>query len=158
MVTRVYETRIAAPIDQVWEFHSNLASMQRLTPPQYRLEIVGKDRALFNGALHEFKLVVRGIPIHWKARISGVDEPNGFIDTAEKSPFAFWQHHHKFVAIAGDTVVQDSVMYEVKGGFLKDLLHTVFVDELVDKMFEYRQRTMHTLLDRGEATKSFVVR
>ncbi|MCU0317520.1 MAG: SRPBCC family protein [Fimbriimonadaceae bacterium] len=147
MFTRVYETTVEAPVEKVWELHSRVDALKVLTPPDTQLHVVSKDLSVRDGVLHEMVFKKMGMKMTWKARISDVRAPYGFTDTAERAPFAYWQHKHEFIPSENGTIVRDTITYKPLGWFLAGLVNEVLIKEDLDKLFAYRQRTMHELLE-----------
>jgi hypothetical protein len=146
-VTRVYESLISCPVERLWEFHASVESLKLLTPPERRVEVVGNDLEVREGALHVLRVRQFGIPLVWKARISDVDPPHGFTDTAEKSPFKFWRHRHEFVPHGLAALLRDTVTYAAPLGVLGDLARAIFIDRDIDRLFKYRHEATKKALE-----------
>ena len=150
MVTKVYETLVDAPVDVVWDFHSNAKALQLLTPPDDHLELISKDLAVHNGALHEFRIKKFGRHLTWRARISNVNAPYSFTDTAERSPFRSWKHVHEFIEEPMGTLIKDTVTYEAPGWLLSGVINALVVEEALDKYFKYRHHAIHEFLEHNQ--------
>ena len=141
--SKLYEVKVAAPPEEVWKFFSSVEALAALTPPGRRLKVVGKEVAVWDGALHVMRIWVFGfIPIVWKARISQVTPPYGFTDQAEKSPFKFWRHRHDIIPCDGGTLIRDIVAYIVVSGIVGKALNKLFVSKDLDKLFEHRHKVL----------------
>lgn len=140
MPTKVFETKIKAPVQKLWEFHSSASALRILTPAEQEIQLISKNLEVKEGALHHMKTKQFGIWIDWKARITQVNPPHGFTDTAEKSPFKSWIHHHDFIDDDGECILRDTVHYELKGGPLAKIVDELMVSEKLDSMFRYRHR------------------
>jgi ligand-binding SRPBCC domain-containing protein len=151
MPTKVFETYIKAPVQKLWDFHSSASALRILTPAEQEIQLISKNLDVREGALHEMKTKQFGIWITWKARITKVNPPHGFTDTAEKSPFKSWTHHHDFIENEGDCILRDTIHYELKGGPLAKLIDEVAVSEKLDKMFNYRHRVTKEHLETEQA-------
>ncbi len=146
---RVFETRIAAPVEKVWAFHESVEALKALTPPDRNVTVMSEDTAVREGALHVLRVVMFGVPIVWKARITDVQPPFGFTDTAEKSPFAAWRHRHDFLPDGDGTLLRDTVEYRAPFGPLGALAHRLFIDRDIERMFAYRHRVTKEALEPG---------
>lgn len=136
---RVFEFEVPVPIEDVWTFHSSAEALRVLTPPGTRVELVGPTDVV-SGALHTLVLHRGFLGLVWKARISEVEPPHGFRDTAEKSPFRSWTHRHDFLSLgSGRTMVRDTVEYEPPGWALGPLLDRVLFGPMVVRMFAHRR-------------------
>ena len=81
----------------------------------------------------------------WRTLISEWDPPHRFIDTQLKGPYKKWVHQHDFYENDGETVIRDTVHYQVPGWFLAPLVHKFFVKQKVERIFEYREQTIKNL-------------
>jgi ligand-binding SRPBCC domain-containing protein len=148
MITRIYECRIAAPVQKVWDFHSSVAALRVLTPPGRQIEPVGDDLDVREGALHVLKFRQFGLTMEWRARISEVDPPRQFVDTAEKSPFPMWRHRHEFIAEGpAETLIRDTIQYEPPGGPLAWLVDRLFIARDLERLFAFRHDATRRTLE-----------
>jgi ligand-binding SRPBCC domain-containing protein len=138
IVTRVFESKIDCPVESLWEFHSSAEALKILTPPGRKIEVLSEDLEVREGALHVLRVRQFGIPLVWKARISEVDPPMGFTDTAERSPFKSWRHRHEFISAEGGSILRDTVTYEAPFGPFGDLARVLFIDRDIKRLFAYR--------------------
>lgn len=137
MFRKVYETVIPCSVEELWEFHSDPKVLDWLTPPSQRLTPVGELK-MENGALHVLRFKLLGvIPQEWRARLSEVNPPYGFVDTAEKSPFVAWRHHHEFAAHPDGALLRDTIDYLPPLGAISNAL---VVSRQVDGIFAFRHR------------------
>ncbi|MFQ3588155.1 MAG: SRPBCC family protein [Fimbriimonadaceae bacterium] len=140
MVTKTFETWIDAPVEDLWAFHSSAEALVVLTPPGRKVELVGEDLAVRNGAEHRIRVRVGPFPVEWRARISEVEPPRKFVDTAEKSPFAYWRHVHEFLADGDRTLLRDTVTYIPPMGLIGWVANALFISRDIDRMFAHRHR------------------
>ena len=147
MITRIYESKIPATVERLWKFHSSAEALRALTPESQRVEIVGEDLSVRNGALHVIRVRQFGIPMVWKARLSEVDPPHGFRDTAEQSPFPFWTHLHEFIDDGDGSILRDTVTYRSPGGAIGDWLIT---RRQIDRLFKFRHASTIAALAKAE--------
>jgi ligand-binding SRPBCC domain-containing protein len=144
---RTYESVLQATPQEVWDFHADASALKVLTPPHNRVELVGDDLAVRDGALHVLRVRPFGFALEWRARISEVDPPNGFVDTAEKSPFKAWRHRHRFLAHQDGCLLRDEVEYDLPGGPLAGLVDRLLVGRQLDAMFAYRHAATRKALE-----------
>ena len=129
MPTYERRTRVRAPLEDVWTFHSNVAGLEALTPDWMRLRVEsvrGPDGepdpdVLEAGA--EVSLSIRpcgrGPRQYWRSVIRERDRTDGaayFRDEMVDGPFETWVHTHLFYADGDDTIVRDRVEYELPFG------------------------------------------
>jgi len=132
-------TRVPAPIEDVWAFHSTVDGLRELTPGWMRLQIDGVEgpdgstdpEILVAGS--EIRMSVRpfgaGPRQRWTSRIVERD-PGGetspersarFVDEMEDGPFRRWEHAHAFYADGDETLLVDTVAYRLPLGPIGDV-------------------------------------
>ena len=94
-----------------------------------------------------FQVQQFGIWLTWKARISDVNPPYGFVDTAEQSPFSSWRHHHEFQQDGEGSLLIDHVSYELPMGPLGNIANKIFLHRQLEAMFDYRHEVTKKELD-----------
>lgn len=131
------ELLLAAPRAQVFEFFSDARQLETLTPAWIRFRIVTPlPISMHAGALIDYKLRIRGIPIRWRSLISVWEPPFRFVDEQVQGPYQYWRHEHGFAEHAdGGTIVRDTIDYRVPGG---RLINRLFVQPDVERIFRYR--------------------
>jgi len=159
MATYDRRTRVQAPFDEVWAFHSTADGLEVLTPEFMNLEverITGPDGeadpgVLEAGATIEASMRPFGVGPRqdWTSRIVERTEDDGsavFVDTMEGGLFPRWEHTHRFFADGDATVVEDSVEYELPGGALGRLVSPLGVVGM-EPMFRHRHSRTKELLE-----------
>jgi ligand-binding SRPBCC domain-containing protein len=154
-----YESRIRAPLETVWKFHSTADGLVKLTPDWVQLsvdEVRGPDgepdpEILEAGS--EITLSVRpfgvGLRRSETSRITErvVDDGSAyFVDEMVDGPFETWRHRHSFHADGEETVCADHVEYTPPLGRLGALARPGLAFGL-NRLFRYRHRRMRTLLE-----------
>lgn len=137
--TLVVRTKVAASPSEVWDLHSSIENIVRISPKFPVVKVIGDDTKVEDGALHVLEIGFFLFKIVWKARISDVVPGRGFTDTADQSPFQFWRHRHAFEPDGEGTIVVDEVEYLFRGG-LTGVLTGWFVDLNVRSMFKARAK------------------
>jgi ligand-binding SRPBCC domain-containing protein len=159
MQTYERSVRVAAPFEDVWEFHSTEDGLVALTPGflNIRIEDVrGPDgeadpEVLATGSVVESSIRPLGVGPRqtWVSDIVARERSAGagyFRDVMREGPFPEWTHTHMFYADNGSTVVRDRVEYELPLGGVGRALGPLGVVGL-DPMFRYRHRTTRKLLE-----------
>lgn len=149
----VFETRLAATPGAVQEFHHSVEALTRLAPPGQRVEIIGPETEVREGALHVLRIRRGPFWLVWKARISDVG-PYGFTDTAERSPFACWRHRHEYLPDGEGTLLRDTVEYALPFGPIGRLADRLFVRRSVKSLFAHRHRVALAALASPDEPKS----
>ncbi len=142
------EQRLDGTPAEVFPYFADAFNLEALTPPLLRFRVVTPAPiSLHVGALIQYALRLRGVPVSWLTSIQGWDPPHEFVDTQVKGPYAFWHHTHTFVAV-GDahTLMTDTVRYGIAFGPLGELAHTLFVKRDVESIFDFRAQEIPRLL------------
>jgi len=153
------ETRVAAPLDEVWAFHSRVEGLEALTPDWMHLRVEsveGPDgepdpEVLETGAEITTSVQPFGIGPRqgWTSRIVERRESEGaalFRDEMVEGPFETWVHTHSFYAEGEMTRVRDRVEYALPGGGVGAAVSPLTAVGL-EPMFRYRHRTTHEVLE-----------
>lgn len=137
---------IQRPRDEVFEFFADAGNLERITPPELNFQIITPQPIdIKKGALIDYKLKLRGIPIIWKTEITQWNPPFDFIDSALKSPYKQWIHLHTFEAgEQGETIMKDIVRYRLPFEPLGDL-GLFYVKKELKYIFDYRYKVIEEI-------------
>lgn len=140
------------PRETVFEFFADAGNLERITPPELNFHIVtAQPIDIRQGALIDYKLRLRGLPLTWRTEISVWKPPFEFVDRALKSPYKQWIHRHTFTELpGGKTKIDDEVRYRLPFEPFGDVAHFIVRREL-DYIFDFRQKTVQEIL--GDAVK-----
>ncbi|MDJ1430645.1 SRPBCC family protein [Halostagnicola sp. A-GB9-2] len=152
MATYQRETRIRAPIEKVWQFHSTVSGLEALTPEWMELRVesvLGPDGELDPGVLEagsEVSLSIRPFGVgprqRWTSVITARERSDGnafFRDEMVDGPFDTWIHTHSFFADGKETILRDRVEYTLPFGSVGDLV-TPFSRVGFEPMFRARHK------------------
>ena len=132
------------PLEEVFEYFADAGNLQELTPPWLNFHIeTPLPIEMRVGALIDYRLRLRVIPIRWRTLISAWEPPFRFVDEQIRGPYRLWHHEHTFRAVDGGTMIRDRVDYSVPGGWLA---HQLFVKRDLERIFRYREETMQRIL------------
>ncbi|WP_101297199.1 SRPBCC family protein [Halegenticoccus soli] len=159
MPTYHRRTRVDAPLEAVWEFHSRVSGLEALTPGWMGLSIErirgpdGTDDPDVLEAGSQVKMSLRPFGVgprqRWVSRITERRREDGravFEDDMVGGPFRRWVHTHEFTADGGGTIVDDAVEYELPFGGCGAALGP-FARVGFEPMFRYRHRRTKELLE-----------
>jgi len=133
------------PREKVFGFFANPRNLDRLTPASLNFRMLSLPPAVMTkGILLDYRLRLRGIPIHWQSEITAWDPPNRFVDQQKKGPYSLWIHEHLFEEHEGGTVVRDNVEYAVPGG---RVVQRFLVAPELERIFRYRRQVLQRLFD-----------
>jgi len=126
--------------EQIFPFFADACNLEKLTPSWLNFEVqTPRPIEMKVGALIDYKLRVRFLPLRWRTRIAVWDPPHRFVDEQLRGPYRLWVHEHRFEAKDGGTLCADTVQYAVPGGAL---VHALFVKRNVEAIFNYREQKL----------------
>ncbi len=130
--------------EQLFPFFADAANLDAITPPWLHFHIVTpRPIAMRPGALIDYRLRVRGLPLRWRTLIRDWQPPYRFVDEQLRGPYRQWVHEHTFEARDGGTLARDVVRYAVPFDWL---LHRWFIRPDIERIFAYRQQALRRLL------------
>ncbi len=150
--TRVLESSVTVPaaLEEVFDFFSKAENLERLTPASLRFQILSPlpiDMKV--GATIEYRLRLFGVPFRWQSVITAWEPPNLFADDQTRGPYQLWKHEHVFATTESGTVIVDRVQYRVAGGLLEPLVHALFVEPQLKRMFKYRENMVREVFEQN---------
>jgi ligand-binding SRPBCC domain-containing protein len=141
------EVCLPGSVAEIFPFFGNARNLEIITPPWLKFEILTKGPIeMREGALIDYRIRLRGIPLRWQTRIEVWDPPCRFIDIQLKGPYRRWYHEHLFEPKDNGTLCLDRVDYAVFGGTLVDRL---FVRPDLERIFEFRRKKLLELFQRN---------
>ncbi len=148
---RIYELTakvwLGRPRDEVFRFFADASNLEAITPAFLKFSIATSGPIeMGEGALIDYRLKVRGLPLRWRTLIRAWDPPHRFIDEQIRGPYRQWVHEHTFDEQDGGTLCGDRVLYAVPGG---GLVHWLAVKRDVASIFAYRQEKLIETLGQG---------
>ena len=128
------------PVEEVWPFFTDAHNLEAITPPILNFNVLTpKPIDMKRGALIDYQLRIRGIPVKWRTEISLWEPGVRFMDRQLRGPYRWWEHEHRFEPTEdGGTRCLDAVDYHVAGWFLAPLANALLVQNDVEKIFRYR--------------------
>ncbi|MFP8955886.1 SRPBCC family protein [Natrialbaceae archaeon A-CW3] len=158
MATYERSTRVRAPLEDVWDFHSRTVGLEALTPSWMGLRVeavIGPDGERNPDLLEagsEVDLSIRPFGVgprqHWTSLITDREERPGrasFTDEMIHGPFDTWIHTHAFFADGEETIIRDHVEYELPYGGLGTVATPFSVVGFEGMFRERHQRTTEAL-------------
>lgn len=142
---RIHTTQnLSVSLDEAWEFFSNPANLQSITPDSLRFKILTDlPEKMYEGLIVQYKVTaVAGIPMNWVTEIKHVQEGALFVDEQRFGPYKFWHHQHHFREIDGGIEINDIVHYSLPFGLLGRLAHILLVRRQLKEIFEYRKQIL----------------
>ena len=141
------ELTLDLPRREVFDFFADAGNLERITPPELNFQIITPQPIdIRQGALIDYRLKLRGIPLTWKTEISVWRPPFEFVDRALKSPYKQWIHRHTFTELGErETLIEDEVKYRLPLEPFGDLAHFIVRREL-EYIFDFRQKAVAEIL------------
>jgi ligand-binding SRPBCC domain-containing protein len=143
------ELFIPAPIEEVFDFFSDVRNLEAITPKWLHFRIVTPTPiAMQEGALIEYRLSWWFVHLRWKTVISQWKPPHFFVDNQLSGPYRLWEHTHSFREEDGGTRMFDSVRYELPFGVFGGIAHWLRVRRDLNRIFDHRAEVIQERFSR----------
>jgi len=137
----VRRTRIAAPVEQVFEWHEAPGALARLTPPDERVRMVRESGGIRDGGRVELAIGCWLFSIRWISEHSAYIRNRQFRDIQVRGPFAKWEHTHLFEADGTRACyLEDRIEYALPFGFVGRWLAGRIIERRLDRLFQHRHQ------------------
>jgi ligand-binding SRPBCC domain-containing protein len=135
--------RLAVGIGEAWEFFSDPANLQEITPPSLDFRIVSElPPRVYAGLVIVYRVTaLPRFPMSWVTEITHVDEPRMFVDEQRFGPYRFWHHQHHFREVPGGVEVRDIVHYAPPRP-LAPVVERLLVGPRLRGIFEHRRTVL----------------
>jgi ligand-binding SRPBCC domain-containing protein len=131
---------------EVFAFFANAANLEAITPPFLHFRILSPmPIEMGQGARIEYALALFGLPFKWCTRIADWVPDVRFVDEQVSGPYALWRHVHVFEGEGGSTTMHDVVEYSEPWGLLGRTAHTLFVEQTLNRIFDFRRDAINKL-------------
>jgi len=144
-MSKVYSLKkvqlLPSDIDKAWDFFSNPANLQQITPGNLGFMVISKHHGeqLYAGQLIEYTLKpLLGITLYWMTEITHVENKKYFVDEQRFGPYSLWHHQHHFKKIDGGVEMTDIVHYKIPFWLFGDIANSLLVKEQLNEIFDYR--------------------
>jgi ligand-binding SRPBCC domain-containing protein len=143
--------KIPISLDKAWDFFSNPAKLQAITPDNMGFKVISKHHGdtMYAGQIIEYTVKpVLGIPLYWMTEITQVKNKEYFIDEQRYGPYSLWHHQHHFKEIPGGVEMTDIVHYKNPMWLFGRIANTLFVKKKLDGIFGYRYNKVEELFGK----------
>lgn len=143
--------KIPVSINKAWDFFSNPANLQAITPDNMGFKVISKHHGdkMYAGQIIEYTVKpVLGIPLYWMTEITQVKDKEYFIDEQRFGPYSLWHHQHHFKAIEGGVEMTDIVHYKNPLWIFGRMANTLFVKNKLKGIFDYRFKKTEELFGK----------
>ena len=152
--------KIPISLDKAWDFFSNPANLQAITPDNMGFKVISKHHGdtMYAGQIIEYTVrPVLGIPLYWMTEITQVKDREYFIDEQRFGPYSLWHHQHHFKTIEGGVEMTDIVHYKNPLGILGKLANTLFVRNKLKGIFDYRFKKVEEMFGKWPGSSHSVM-
>ena len=134
------EIWLPLPPEELFPFFADAGNLDAITPKWLNFRITTPQPVEMRaGALIDYRLRVRGMPLRWRTLIREWNPPHHFVDEQLRGPYRQWIHRHTFEPQNGGTLARDIVHYAVPFDFIA---HPLFVRRDIERIFAYRQEAL----------------
>ena len=160
MKTHVLASILEVPlaIHDVFEFFSDAANLESITPPELRFSIAKVQPVLIReGTIIDYRLGLYGLRFGWRSLISHWEPPHRFVDEQVKGPYARWHHEHIFEETEDGTRIRDTVEYSLPL-YPAGEIALPLVRAQLRRIFTFRQKSVMRALGANEQACRWDVR
>ena len=130
---------IPRQLQEVFPFFSDAKNLEAITPPFLQFKILTPGPITMQaGTLIDYRIRLLGLPMDWQTRIETFEPPHRFSDIQVRGPYRLWHHTHEFVETPEGTLMTDLVRYQMPLGPLGTLVHALWTDLTLERIFDYR--------------------
>lgn len=146
MTTERFEKRsaVAAPAEEVYDWHAREGAIRRLSPPWAPLQIISKTPGVDKGTRVKLKIKTGPVFSAWDAEHTASEPGRMFTDTQLKGPFKVWRHTHRFIPRENGSTLEDSIEFSMPFPLDRSAWVTSFIRKDLERIFRYR----HTVTRR----------
>ena len=135
---------LARPPQAIFPFFGDALNLEAITPPWLGFRVTTPQPIeMTPGALIDYRLRLRGVPLRWRTTIAVWDPPRRFVDVQLSGPYRMWHHTHDFEPTAdGGTLMTDMVRYALPFGPLGEIAHRLLVRRDLERIFDFRREAV----------------
>ena len=135
------QQRLPGTPDEVFPFFADARNLEAITPPWLGFRVLTPAPIEMRpGALIEYRLKLRGLPLSWLTRIEEWVPGERFVDAQLQGPYKLWHHTHEFEPDgAAHTIMRDTVRYALPFAPLSELARRSFVARDLERVFDHRR-------------------
>jgi uncharacterized protein len=141
------QSKIEAPVKELFNWHNRPLTFERLTPPWERIRVLEKQGGVTDGSRAVLEVQEGPFRRRWVAIHHDYVEGNQFADEQIQGPFRKWVHTHQFLPDTDSTsLLKDHIEYQPPLGFLGDWVAGGFLRRKIERAFTFRHaRTRNDL-------------
>lgn len=137
------------PRPEVFAFFADANNLERITPAFLNFHVLTPSPIEMRaGALIDYRLRLRGLPLRWRSEITIWQPPRRFADVQRRGPYRQWEHTHTFEEADGGTMVHDCVLYRLLGpDLVTRIIDSLLVAPDTRRIFEFRHQALEAGLN-----------
>jgi hypothetical protein len=140
--TFTFRSRVEAPAEEVFRWHTRPGAFERLAPPWQRIEVLERTGGVENGARAVMRMHFGPLRTKWVAEHLDYIEGRQFRDVQIEGPFAYWQHTHRIEPVGASACqLEDHIEYAFPLGPIGTAFGGAFTHNSLARLFAYRHRT-----------------
>lgn len=142
------ETVVDTTLERAWNFISNPANLNLITPDDMRFTIVTElPDQMVEGILVEYRVRIPFIGTQpWLSELKHIVPGQSFVDVQLSGPYKLWHHYHSIEETGGKVRFVDRIIYEVPYGFIGQIAHALFIRKTLERIFSHREARLQELL------------
>jgi ligand-binding SRPBCC domain-containing protein len=141
-----YDTRLAAPVERVFQFLACPANLEKVSPPDMNLRVVAGPTELALGARITVEVRRWGVSQKLVSEVTAFEANRLFADEQREGPFRKWHHRHLVEADdQGGTRMRDEIEFEPPGGLLGFVMTAARIEADLREAFQYREKKFREL-------------
>lgn len=141
------QSRIDAPVKELFNWHNRSRSFERLSPPWEKIRVLEKHGGAHDGGRVVFEVRQGPFRRRWVAVHGDYIEGTQFVDEQVQGPFAKWVHTHRMLPETETTsLLNDRIEYRAPLGFLGEAVAGGYIRKKLERAFSFRHtRTQNDL-------------
>jgi uncharacterized protein len=140
----VFRSRMPAPADAVYRWHTAPGAFERLRPPWEKAHVVESTGGIEDlGSFVTIRFSIGPFTKDWVAEHQACEPGKMFRDVQVSGPFRYWEHTHLFLPDAkhpSSSWLEDRIEYQLPLGWLGRSLAGAWTRRKLKRMFSWRHR------------------
>lgn len=142
------EVVVRTTIEHAWEFISNPANLNLITPDDMNFTIITElPEHMYEGLLVEYRVRIPFMGEQsWLSELKNIVPGRSFVDVQLAGPYKLWHHFHAIDETTEGIRFTDQITYQVPYGFIGRIAHAMFIHRTLKRIFNYRAACLERLL------------
>ncbi len=140
MTTFKYSSHFDAPAEALFEFHSDVRNLARISPSFPRFTVISDPKLTEEGDLQRFRLSAGPFGVTWEARVVRLVPGRLVEDVQERGPFREWRHQHQIAADGEGSRLTDAIAFRLLPTIVGEFIEYWTIRPLLILSFKGRHR------------------